>query len=131
MCKELNVDVYFEEQNIHTMSEDGKLMLTILASFAQAESLSVAVLFLHINFCSAVEDEYQVSVFSYLDGVDSLMKGLKNISYSGFFTFEADNFFAPSFNEKSDVEINLEMKIKMKKLLYSIGENILKSYSLS
>jgi len=31
--KELNVDVYFEEQNIHTMSGDGELMLTILASF--------------------------------------------------------------------------------------------------
>jgi len=42
MLKELNVDVYFEEQNIHTMSGDGELMLTILASFAQAESLSVS-----------------------------------------------------------------------------------------
>jgi len=94
-----------------------------IASFAQAESLSVAVLFLHLNFCSAVEDEYQVSVFSYLDGVDSLMKELKNISYSGFFTFEADNFFAPSFNEKSDVEINLEMKIKMKNY-YTVLEKI-------
>ena len=39
--KELNVDVYFEEQNIHSMSGDGELMLTILASFAQEESLSV------------------------------------------------------------------------------------------
>jgi len=42
MLKELNVDVYFEEQNIHTMSGDGELMLTVLASFAQAESLSVS-----------------------------------------------------------------------------------------
>ena len=40
--KELNVDVYFEEQNIHSMSGDGELMLTILASFAQEESLSVS-----------------------------------------------------------------------------------------
>jgi DNA invertase Pin-like site-specific DNA recombinase len=40
--KSLGVDVYFEEQNIHTTSADGELMLTILASYAQEESLSVS-----------------------------------------------------------------------------------------
>lgn len=40
--KELGVDVFFEEQNIHTQSGDGELMLTILASYAQEESLSVS-----------------------------------------------------------------------------------------
>ena len=39
MLKALGVDIYFEEQNIHTMSSDGELMLTILASYAQEESL--------------------------------------------------------------------------------------------
>lgn len=36
------VDVYFERENIHSMSGDGELMLTILASFAQEESLSAS-----------------------------------------------------------------------------------------
>lgn len=40
--KNHGVDVFFEEQNIHTMSSDGELMLTILASYAQEESLSVS-----------------------------------------------------------------------------------------
>lgn len=40
--KALGVDVYFEEQNIHSTSRDGELMLTILASFAQEESRSVS-----------------------------------------------------------------------------------------
>ena len=40
--KSLGVDVYFEEQNIHSMSADGELMLTILASYAQEESLSAS-----------------------------------------------------------------------------------------
>jgi len=40
--KGMGVDVYFEEQNIHTMSADGELMLTILASYAQEESLSAS-----------------------------------------------------------------------------------------
>jgi len=40
--KSLGIDVFFEEQNIHTASADGELMLSILASFAQAESLSAS-----------------------------------------------------------------------------------------
>lgn len=38
--KELNVGVFFELQNINTLSGEGELMLTILAAFAQAESES-------------------------------------------------------------------------------------------
>ncbi len=40
--KFLGVDVYFEEQNIHSISPDGELMLSILASYAQEESLSAS-----------------------------------------------------------------------------------------
>lgn len=40
--KLLGVDIFFEEQNIHTMSADGELMMTILASYAQEESLSAS-----------------------------------------------------------------------------------------
>ena len=40
--KTLGIDIFFEEQNIHSLSGEGELMLTILAAFAQAESLSVS-----------------------------------------------------------------------------------------
>lgn len=40
--KLLNVGVYFEEQGIHSISSDGELMLTILASYAQEESYSAS-----------------------------------------------------------------------------------------
>ena len=40
--KELGIDVYFEEQNIHTLSPTGEMMLTLLASFAQEESRSTS-----------------------------------------------------------------------------------------
>ncbi|GHV24217.1 hypothetical protein FACS189465_1070 [Clostridia bacterium] len=40
--KSLNIDVFFEEENIHSLSGDGELMLTILASYAQEESRSVS-----------------------------------------------------------------------------------------
>lgn len=40
--KRLGIDIYFEEQKIHTISGEGELMLTILASYAQEESRSVS-----------------------------------------------------------------------------------------
>ena len=40
--KNIGVDVFFEEQNIHSISSEGELMLTILASYAQEESLSAS-----------------------------------------------------------------------------------------
>lgn len=40
--KNLGIGVYFEEQNINTLTAEGELMLTILASYAQEESLSVS-----------------------------------------------------------------------------------------
>lgn len=40
--KEIGVEVCFERENISTMSGDGELMLSILASFAEAESSSLS-----------------------------------------------------------------------------------------
>lgn len=40
--KKYNVDIYFEEQHIHTLSSDGELFITILASYAQEEARSVS-----------------------------------------------------------------------------------------
>ena len=40
--KTLGIDVYFERENIHSMSEDGEFLLTLLASYAQEESRSIS-----------------------------------------------------------------------------------------
>ena len=40
--KLLGIDVFFEKENIHSMSGDGEVMLSILASYAQEESRSVS-----------------------------------------------------------------------------------------
>lgn len=40
--KMLGIGIFFEEQNINTLTADGELMLTILASYAQEESLSAS-----------------------------------------------------------------------------------------
>ena len=40
--KELGIEVWFEKENINSLSGDGELMLSILASFAQEESRSIS-----------------------------------------------------------------------------------------
>jgi len=40
--RELNVSVRFERENLDSLSADGELMLSILASYAQEESLSIS-----------------------------------------------------------------------------------------
>lgn len=40
--REISVDVFFEEQNIHSISGEGEMILTFLAVFAQEESRSVS-----------------------------------------------------------------------------------------
>ena len=40
--KELGISVYFEEQSIDTATADGELMFSVLASYAQEESLSAS-----------------------------------------------------------------------------------------
>ena len=40
--KEQGVGIFFEEQNINTLSGDGEMMIAVLASFAQEESRSMS-----------------------------------------------------------------------------------------
>jgi len=40
--KSLGIDIFFEENNLHSLTAEGEVLLTILSSFAQAESLSVS-----------------------------------------------------------------------------------------
>lgn len=40
--KSIGVGIFFELQNIHTLSSEDEVMLTILAAFAQAESESAS-----------------------------------------------------------------------------------------
>lgn len=40
--RDLGIEIRFEKENINSLSEDGELLLTILASFAQEESRSIS-----------------------------------------------------------------------------------------
>ena len=40
--KALGIDVYFEKENLHSISPDGELLLTLMAAFAESESESMS-----------------------------------------------------------------------------------------
>lgn len=40
--RDIGVDIYFERENIHSISQEGELLLTLLAAFAQAESQNIS-----------------------------------------------------------------------------------------
>lgn len=42
MLRELDIDVYFEKENIHTLTMDSEMFLTLYSAFAQAESESTS-----------------------------------------------------------------------------------------
>ena len=39
--KSLRIDVYFEKENMHSISPDGELLLTLLAMYVEEEALSL------------------------------------------------------------------------------------------
>ena len=43
LLRELNIDVYFEKENIHTLNMDSEMFLTLYSAFAQAESESTSM----------------------------------------------------------------------------------------
>lgn len=66
--------------------------------------------------------------------LDSLMHGLIDIGYNGYFTFEADNMLLPAvrrkvFNDDNRLlEPPLSLRIEAEKFLYQIGKAILSAY---
>ncbi len=72
--KALSVDIWFERENIHTMSAEGEVLLTLIAAAAQEESRSVSE-----NCKWRIRNEYRqghpvsLSLYGYILTTDGLM----------------------------------------------------------
>ena len=88
---------------------------------------------LHVQDNNGKKDQHVAPFFGTLN-VDSLMKGLKDVGYNGYFTFEANRFFLPGSKRRPFeqdgrlIDAPLGLRIKGEKLLYEIGKTILSSY---
>jgi hypothetical protein len=58
--KEKGINVYFERENINTISQDGELFLSLLASFAQEESRSISE-----NTKWAIRKRFEEGIFTH------------------------------------------------------------------
>lgn len=107
-----------------------------MQQMSQDESLRILgehVYALHVQDNSGNEDSHVPPFFGTVN-LDSLMHGLKEIGYKGYFTFEACCFFGNpcrrTFEKDSRLlQVPLELRIKAENLLYEIGKTILSSYN--
>ena len=77
--------------------------------------------------------DYHVAPFFGTTNFDSVMHGLKEIGFNGYFTLEASNFytgdyFKTKFGENKLYTLPIEFKIKGQKLLYELTKHILVTY---
>lgn len=79
-------------------------------------------------------DDHHVAPFFGTLNLDSLMHGLLEIGYNGYFTFEADAMFMPAYRKRQFegdnrlLNVPLEIQLKGESLLYEIGKYILTAY---
>ena len=91
------------------------------------------VLALHVQDNMGDTDAHMAPFFGTLN-LDSLMHGLSDIGYSGYFTFEAGNLFLPGSRRRpygADRRLlnpPLALRIKGEALLYEIGRTVLSAY---
>jgi len=103
----------------------------------QHESLKILgshVMALHIQDNMGDNDTHMAPFFGTMN-IDSLMHGLIDIGYNGYFTFESENIMLPPEKRRAfetDTRLlapSLELRIKAENLLYEIGKHILQSYN--
>lgn len=88
---------------------------------------------LHIQDNMGDQDSHVAPMFGTLN-LDSVMHGLLDIGYKGYFTFEAGNVFLGSYwrrkYEKDQRLLNpsLELRLQAENLLYEIGKYALSAY---
>lgn len=88
---------------------------------------------LHVQDNNGNSDSHIAPFFGTLN-LDSLMHGLKDIDYKGYFTFESSNIFLPPNwrrpfeQDKRLLRAPLDLRIQAEKLLYEIGKCTLTAY---
>lgn len=89
---------------------------------------------LHVQDNLGNDDHHMAPFCGTLD-LDSLMRGLQKVNYSGYFTFESGRMLLPKGTRKREFEDGvleqapLDIKLDAERLLYKIGEHVLRSYN--
>lgn len=123
---------YVNHPYLKAVWDTGHGNLQEMPQHEQLKILGDRVMALHVQDNRGDDDHHVAPFFGTLN-LDSVMKGLIDIGYNGYFTFEADNFFLKqrrNFDGDNKLSIApLELMIKAENLLYETGKAILNAYN--
>lgn len=117
----------------HCCWDTGHANLQEMSQYDELKIIGNDVYALHIQDNFGNDDHHIMPYFGSMN-LDSVMHGLKDIGYNGYFTFEADAKLHPLYRRKSfqkDTRLfkpPVEILDKAESLLYDIGKYILTSY---
>ncbi len=124
---------YVDHPLFHAVWDTGHANMQEMPQDEALRLLGKYVKALHVQDNNGKKDQHVAPFFGTLN-VDSLMKGLKDVGYNGYFTFEANRFFLPGSKRRPFeqdgrlLDAPLGLRIKGEELLYNIGKTILSSY---
>lgn len=125
---------YVNHPNLYACYDIGHANMQDTPQHEQIKHLGKYLKALHVQDNNKLVD-YHVAPFFGTTNYDSVIEGLKEIGYNGYFTLEANYFFMrdefrTTFGENKLYTVPLELKLQAEKLLYSIAKHILVSYDL-
>ena len=123
---------YVDRPNFHAVWDAGHANMTGACQRDELGILGKEVFALHVqdNFGNENEDLHLAPLCGNLD-IDSLMTGLLDIGYNGYFTFEATLMLRTRSIGNGKVPVApLSIRKKSEELLYEIGKHILTSYGV-
>ena len=125
---------YIDHPNFHAVWDAGHGNLQEMPQHEELAVLGDHVRALHIQDNMGDHDTHLMPLRGTLN-MDSLMHGLQNIGYSGYFTFEAVSAFSGSEKKRRPFDgiehlrkVPLEIRILEEKMLYNIGRVTLQAY---
>jgi len=125
---------FVNHPNLYAVWDAGHANLQEMSQCEELKILKDYVLALHIHDNNGDADRHMVP-FTGTMSVDSLMQGLVEIGYKGYFTFETENIFR-NYNQNRRIctdesrllKVPIDLRIKAEKMLYEIGKTILQAY---
>ena len=125
---------FIEHPLFHCCWDTGHANMQEMPQNEELKILGKDVYALHVQDNFKNDDHHTAPFFGTLN-LDSLMHGLIDIGYNGYFTFEADCMITPTNRKRSYQEDkrlvlpSIEIKDKAESLLYDIGKHILTAYN--
>lgn len=130
---QLTLIEYVDHPLFHAVWDTGHANLQDIPQDESIRLLGRHIRALHVQDNLGDDDTHLAPYFGTLN-MDSVMKGLTDIGYNGYFTFEVGNFFVLPYQRRQYegktqlVRAPLNVRKKAEELLYEIGKNILNIY---